>query len=118
MSQYHHLETSDYAIAIVLTALSCCLGFYYAYKARNTVNNTEFLLKPKIGLIPIILSVVATRFSVTGLLSFTSDIYNYGIVYTECLIGIALSIPVMILFYLPVFYKFQGDTIFKVSHSI
>ncbi|XP_055599025.1 sodium-coupled monocarboxylate transporter 1-like [Uranotaenia lowii] len=105
----------DYALFVLLLAISVFIGFYFGFLSKIKQNNTEeYLLGGKsMPKFPVAASLIATSVSGISLLGVPTDIYAYGtqiwmFVISGTVVGLAMHY-----IYLPVFHDMQLTSSFK-----
>lgn len=108
------LETWDYITCTFLLAGTCSLGFYHMFTARKAKNAREFLYSsPDLGIVPIVLSSVATFVSGILMTGFPAETYTDGITYMGVALSLILTAPFITHLYLPIFFKLETRTVFE-----
>ncbi|XP_065079972.1 sodium-coupled monocarboxylate transporter 1-like [Ochlerotatus camptorhynchus] len=105
----------DYAIFVVLLAISVVIGVYFGFFSKIKQNNVEeYLLGGKsMPKFPVAASLIATSVSGITLLGLPSEIYSYGtqiwlFVFSAIVLGLAMHF-----IYLPVFHDMQLTSCFS-----
>ncbi|GAB6032202.1 hypothetical protein CHUAL_010846 [Chamberlinius hualienensis] len=111
---FKHLQLWDYVSFSCLVTLSSMFGIYHIYKARNAKATREFLVTSKdIGILPLIVSLVATYYSAISLLGTPLETYFNGPSFMTVAFAFIVNAAIGSLVFIPVFYKLNGISIFE-----
>lgn len=105
---------TDYILFAGLLGISILIGIYFGFFSTKQDNTTEYLLGGKtMSFFPISMSLIASHISGVSLLSVPSEVYQYGTQYAACIFSSLISCFLIIVIYLPVFYKLQLTSSFE-----
>lgn len=130
----HGLDIYDYIILSILLLISASIGVYYRFsggRQRTTKVNfnyfcklhqllsifvsQEYLLADRnMSFIPVAFSLMASFMSSITLLGVSSENYLYGTQFVVINLAYIIGTPLAAYFYLPVFYKLQNASVYKV----
>ncbi|GAB6024144.1 Sodium-coupled monocarboxylate transporter 1 [Chamberlinius hualienensis] len=109
------LEVWDYVSGAVLVFLTCCLGVYHIFQAKNVKDAREFMFSnPDLGFAPLILSSVATFLSGILLTGFPAETYKDGGTYMLISVSLLILIPFITHLFLPIFFRLGTKTVFEI----
>ncbi|GAB6029398.1 Sodium-coupled monocarboxylate transporter 1 [Chamberlinius hualienensis] len=102
----------DYVIVVLVILLSGVIGLYHAWKSKKSKNTREFLVANRsFGIIPLIMSMVATYLSPNTMLGQPMETYSNGIQIVLTTVGQMCSYLVAMFVSIPVFYRLNLCTI-------
>ena len=108
----------DYAVFIVLLALSSLIGVFFAWRSRNATNSDEFFTGGrKLSLFPVTMSLVASFLSTTTLLGVPAEVYQIGTQYSLYCISMVVAIVLAAEVFMPVFYRLNITSVNEVRNS-
>ncbi|KAF6027717.1 SLC5A6 [Bugula neritina] len=104
----------DYLLVAIVLAVSAGIGFYYAFTGGKQKTTKEYLLADKgMHWFPVTCSLIATFESSLSLLGLPGEIYTFGTVIIYSFIFKPIGVIIAAKFYLPVFRKMGGISLYK-----
>ena len=112
------LDTWDFALMSVIVGLTTLVAIYHIFKAKKQKNTEEFLVFGKgIGLMPLVLSSVATAICPTSLQGYPLEIYLFGIQFVFLSLSQFISILLVAHLFLPVYFNLEISSVFLVNFN-
>lgn len=112
---YSGLNVVDYVILSTLLLISASIGIYYRFSGGKQRTTKEYLLADRnMSFIPVAFSLMASFMSSITLLGVSSENYIYGTQFVVINLAYIIGTPLAAYFYLPVFYKLQHASVYKV----
>ena len=106
----------DYAVFVLLLAVSMCIGLYYGCTGAKQNTTKEFFMAGRnMGVVPVSMSLVASFMSAITVLGTPAEMYVFGTQYWMVWIGYVIMIPLAAHFFLPVFYNLKLTSVFEVN---
>jgi len=110
------LSFLDYLILSFLFVFSLAIGVYFAWKDRKS-NTTEFLLGgKKMSTFPVTISLISSFLSSIAVLGWPAEIYRRGSTIAISLLATYCEVFLTAEIFLPIFYKLNLTSIYKVRH--
>lgn len=104
----------EYTVFGSLLGLSALIGVYYGWYKGNQNTVSEYLLGGQtMGVFPVTMSMVASHVSGITLLGVPAETYMYGTQYFAVFFTTIIITIAIIMFYLPVFYKLQLNSLYE-----
>ncbi|ELT96491.1 hypothetical protein CAPTEDRAFT_143062 [Capitella teleta] len=107
-------HVADYAIFLVILAISMGIGIFYARKGRKKETTATFLMADRsMSILPVSMSLLASFVSTIAILGIPSEMYIYGTQFLYAGLGFMLLVPLAAHIYLPIFYKLKLTSVFE-----
>ncbi|GAB6027999.1 Sodium-coupled monocarboxylate transporter 1 [Chamberlinius hualienensis] len=107
------LDVWDYVSLTAVIGISTIAGVYQIYTARKETNPSKFLVHTPVGVLPLILSHVATHLSAISLLGFPAEIYRNGLTFVIQALSVVISAPFAVFLFVPVLFKLNKASVFE-----
>uniref|UniRef100_A0A0K8WE77 Putative sodium-dependent multivitamin transporter n=1 Tax=Bactrocera latifrons TaxID=174628 RepID=A0A0K8WE77_BACLA len=107
-------DTWDFAVLIIILAISAMIGIYYRYTGGKQKTIKEYLLADQsMTTFPVAVSLMASFMSSITLLGVSSESYQFGTMF--CIINLAyiISTPIAAYLFLPVFYRMRTMSVYE-----
>ena len=109
---------ADYLVFAISLAVSSSVGIYYGWKDRKQKSSEEFIMGGrKMHFIPVSVSLFVSWVSAISFLGDPVEVYFNGAVYWVVGIGYILAIPIIVIAFVPVYYRLKLTSVYQVMYS-
>ena len=110
------LHWLDYAICVILFAVSLSIGVYHGCTGGRQNTTAEFLLaNRKLRVIPTFISMMVSFQSAIMVLGYVAEMYTYGLTYWPSkIIGASFGIYLIERLFVPWFYPLKLTSVYEV----
>ena len=115
MAIHAHFTAADFVVFSLTLLASMGIGIYYSRSGGAQQNNNEYLMAGRsMSSIPVALSVLASFVSSIAILGNPAEVYTYGFQYwIQCFTNL-ISVPLMAMVFLPVYYNLRLTSSYEV----
>ncbi|CAH3127122.1 unnamed protein product [Porites lobata] len=108
MAIHAHFTVTDFIVFSLTLLASMGIGIFYSRSGGAQQNNNEYLMAGRsMSSLPVAVSVLASFVSSIAILGNPAEVYTYGFQYWfQCFTNF-ISVPIMALVFLPVYYNLQ-----------
>nr|XP_014102086.1 putative sodium-dependent multivitamin transporter [Bactrocera oleae]XP_036230710.1 putative sodium-dependent multivitamin transporter [Bactrocera oleae] len=104
----------DFAVLIVILAISAMIGIYYRYTGGKQKTIKEYLLADQsMTTFPVAVSLMASFMSSITLLGVSSESYQFGTMFCIINLSYIISTPIAAYLFLPVFYRMRTMSVYE-----
>lgn len=116
MAIHAHFTVTDFIVFSLTLLASMGIGIFYSRSGGAQQNNNEYLMAGRsMSSLPVAVSVLASFVSSIAILGNPAEVYTYGFQYwIQCFTNF-ISVPIMALVFLPVYYNLQLTSSYEVS---
>ena len=108
-----------YPVFALTFLLSSAIGVFYAYKDRGRATVKEYLMAGrKMPILPVTVSIFATRCSVITFLSDSVKAFYYGVLYTVLGLGYSAGVLPAAHIFAPYFHKSNIVNCYQVGYVL
>ncbi|KAL9971857.1 hypothetical protein ACROYT_G018069 [Oculina patagonica] len=108
MAIHAHFTAADFIVFSLTLLASMGIGIFYSRSGGAQQNNNEYLMAGRsMASIPVAISVLASFVSSIAILGTPGEIYTYGFQYWLQSFTNFISVPIMALVFLPVYYNLR-----------
>lgn len=109
-----YFHVADYLVLVIMLVFSLAIGVYYGcFGGKQKTTHEYFKGNKNMSLLPVVLSLMASYVSSSGMLGTPAEVYHHGFNYIYVLIGSIIGIPASAYLFLPVFYDMQITSVFE-----
>ena len=110
-----HFTAADFVVFSLTLLASMGIGIFYSRSGGAQQNNNEYLMAGRsMASIPVAVSVLASFVSSIAILGNPAEVYTYGFQYWIQCFTTFISVPVMALVFLPVYYNLRLTSSYEV----
>lgn len=116
MAIHGHFTATDFVVFSLTLLASMGIGIFYSRSGGGQQNNNEYLMAGRsMSSLPVAISVLASFVSSIAILGNPAEVYAYGFQYWfQCFTNF-ISVPIMALVFLPVYYNLRLTSSYEVS---
>lgn len=116
MAIHAHFTATDFIVFSLTLLASMGIGIFYSRSGVAQQNNNEYLMAGRsMSSLPVAVSVLASFVSSIAILGNPAEVYAYGFQYWfQCFTNF-ISVPIMALVFLPVYYNLRLTSSYEVS---
>lgn len=116
MAIHAHFTVTDFIVFSLTLLASMGIGIFYSRSGGAQQNNNEYLMAGRsMSSLPVAVSVLASFVSSIAILGNPAEVYAYGFQYWfQCFTNF-ISVPIMALVFLPVYYNLRLTSSYEVS---
>lgn len=116
MAIHAHFTVTDFIVFSLTLLASMGIGIFYSRSGGAQQNNDEYLMAGRsMSSLPVAVSVLASFVSSIAILGNPAEVYAYGFQYwIQCFTNF-ISVPIMALVFLPVYYNLRLTSSYEVS---
>ncbi|XP_020612073.1 sodium-coupled monocarboxylate transporter 1-like [Orbicella faveolata] len=108
MAIHAHFSVADFVVFSLTLLASMGIGIFYSRAGGAQQNNNEYLMAGRsMSSIPVAISVLASFVSSIAILGNPAEVYTYGFQYWIQSFTNFISVPMMALVFLPVYYNLR-----------
>ncbi|PFX33363.1 sodium-coupled monocarboxylate transporter 1-like isoform X1 [Stylophora pistillata] len=108
MALHAHFTVADFVVFTLTLLASMGIGIFYSRAGGAQQNNNEYLMAGRsMASIPVAISVLASFVSSIAILGNPAEVYTYGFQYWIQSFTNFISVPIMALVFLPVYYNLR-----------
>lgn len=116
MAIHAHFTVADFLVFSLTLLASMGIGIYYSRAGGAQQNNNEYLMAGRsMASIPVAISVLASFVSSIAILGNPAEVYTYGFQYWIQSFTNFISVPMMALVFLPVYYNLRLTSSYEVG---
>lgn len=116
MAIHGHFTAVDFVVFSLTLLASMGIGIFYSRAGGAQQNNNEYLMAGRsMASIPVAISVLASFVSSIAILGTPAEVYTYGVQYWLQSFTNFISVPVMALVFLPVYYNLRLTSSYEVG---
>lgn len=116
MAIHAHFTVADFIVFSLTLLASMGIGIFYSRAGGAQQNNNEYLMAGRsMSSIPVAISVLASFVSSIAILGNPAEVYTYGFQYWIQSFTNCISVPIMALVFLPVYYNLRLTSSYEVS---
>jgi Na+/proline symporter len=105
----------DYVVFASALLLSSAIGVFYGWRDRKDASTEGFLMAGRsMHCLPVSASLFVSWISAISFLGDPVEVYYYGAIYWVIGIGYALAIPIIVVLFVPLYYKLKLNTSYQV----
>lgn len=118
MAIHAHFTVADFIVFALTLLASMGIGIFYSRAGGAQQNNNEYLMAGRsMSSIPVAISVLASFVSSIAILGNPAEVYTYGFQYWIQSFTNLISVPMMALVFLPVYYNLRLTSSYEVGRS-
>lgn len=118
MAIHAHFTVADFIVFALTLLASMGIGIFYSRAGGAPQNNNEYLMAGRsMSSIPVAISVLASFVSSIAILGNPAEVYTYGFQYWIQSFTNFISVPMMALVFLPVYYNLRLTSSYEVGRS-
>ncbi|XP_055691279.1 sodium-coupled monocarboxylate transporter 1-like [Lutzomyia longipalpis] len=104
----------DYSLVFLTLAISIGIGIYHGLRNRKNTDELEYLMAgKKLSVIPVGISLFASKFSALTLVGFSTEMYVYGSSFTFLVLTVLLTAYIFSEYVLPVFHAMEITSMYQ-----
>ena len=116
MAIHAHFTVADFIVFSLTLLASMGIGIFYSRAGGAQQNNNEYLMAGRsMSSIPVAISVLASFVSSIAILGNPAEVYTYGFQYWIQSFTNFISVPLMALVFLPVYYNLRLTSSYEVG---
>lgn len=116
MAIHAHFTVADFVVFSLTLLASMGIGIFYSRAGGAQQNNNEYLMAGRsMASIPVAISVLASFVSSIAILGNPAEVYTYGFQYWINSFTNFISVPIMALVFLPVYYNLRLTSSYEVG---
>lgn len=116
MAVHAHFTVADFVVFSLTLLASMGIGIFYSRAGGAQQNNNEYLMAGRsMASIPVAISVLASFVSSIAILGNPAEVYTYGFQYWINSFTNFISVPIMALVFLPVYYNLRLTSSYEVG---
>lgn len=118
MAIHAHFTVADFIVFSLTLLASMGIGIFYSRAGGAQQNNNEYLMAGRsMSSIPVAISVLASFVSSIAILGNPAEVYTYGFQFWIQSFTNFISVPMMALVFLPVYYNLRLTSSYEVGRS-
>ncbi|ELT90273.1 hypothetical protein CAPTEDRAFT_177302 [Capitella teleta] len=99
---------ADYFIFALTLLMSSAIGVFYGWRDRKDTSTEGFLMAGRsMHFLPVSVSLFVSWISAISFLGDPVEVYYHGAVYWVIGIGYALALPLIVIFFVPLYYRMK-----------
>uniref|UniRef100_A0A1B0CT71 Putative sodium-coupled monocarboxylate transporter 1 n=1 Tax=Lutzomyia longipalpis TaxID=7200 RepID=A0A1B0CT71_LUTLO len=104
----------DYSLVFLTLAISIGIGIYHGLRNRKNTDELEYLMAgKKLSVIPVGISLFASKFSALTLAGFSTEMYVYGSSFTFLVLTVLVTAYIFSEYVLPVFHAMEITSMYQ-----
>ena len=116
MAIHAHFTVVDFIVFSLTLLASMGIGIFYSRAGGAQQNNNEYLMAGRsMSSIPVAISVLASFVSSIAILGNPAEVYTYGFQYWIQSFTNFVSVPMMAIVFLPVYYNLRLTSSYEVG---
>ena len=116
MAIHAHFSVADFVVFSLTLLASMGIGIFYSRAGGAQQNNNEYLMAGRsMSSIPVAISVLASFVSSIAIHGNPAEVYTYGFQYWIQSFTNFISVPMMALVFLPVYYNLRLTSSYEVG---
>lgn len=116
MAIHAQFTAADFIVFSLTLLASMGIGIFYSRSGGAQQNNNEYLMAGRsMASIPVAISVLASFVSSIAILGTPGEVYTYGFQYWLQSFTNFISVPIMALVFLPVYYNLRLTSSYEVG---
>ncbi|XP_076644471.1 putative sodium-dependent multivitamin transporter [Halictus rubicundus] len=108
------LQLPDYLVIGAMLLISTLIGLYYRFTGGKQRTMEEYFVADRsVGVITLAIGLSVSFVSGISMIGFSAETYSHGIIFIMLTSGFFVSLPLIIMFYLPVFNKSNTLSVYE-----